>query len=98
MSKCPDCGTELTDMVYGYEDCGPHAIEDFVAQPGYVIPVESGFADWDRYDKLCITADQLPEQTTVWVTMDKCCARWSEPDAEETDWCPKCRDVMEPAK
>lgn len=95
--RCSDCGTPLEGVNYGYEGCGPHALSEFIAKPGYKMPLPACYSTWGGGDDFAIAAEDLPEPTTIWQTEAKCCAFWREPEADDEDFCPKCRDVMEPA-
>lgn len=96
---CSDCGEPLTSMFYGYEDCGPHTIEEYGQVEGYRVEPTTGFGDWgDGPTWLFFPDDRMPQRTKFYMTKDRCCGRMDLDMPDETDYCLKCRDVMEPAK
>lgn len=95
MRRCANCGTEVGAIVYGRLECGAHLVSDFIEKRGYVMPLPKCFADWDAPDKFAIAEEDMPVPTRIWQHKDRCCTWWREPIADEEDYCPKCKDVVE---
>jgi hypothetical protein len=98
--RCSECGSVLTVAFYGYGDCGMHIREEYEAVQGHRIDATDGMGDWeDGPTWLWVSLDKLPPITTFYMTKDRCCGRPDlDPGEGETDYCPTCREVMEPAK
>lgn len=92
---CPACDTELGDVVYT-EHCGPHMLLDFRLVAGYVIDVGDMYGNWDFPDYFVVPDDRLGGERSIY-KHEKGCCYWRElPMADDSDWCPKCQDVMSP--
>lgn len=97
MNWCSECAGPLTDLFYGYGDCGSHERDDYEKVQGYRIDPVDGFGDWDGGPSwLFVALDRMPAQSEFYMTKKRCCGRVDLDDPDETDYCPKCKDVMEP--
>lgn len=96
---CSECNTPLTVAFYGYGDCGMHTLDEYESVQGYRIDATDGMGDWeDGPTWLWVPLDRMPEVSTFHMTKERCCGRWDlDPLDGESDYCPKCREVMEPA-
>lgn len=92
---CSECGTPLGGVIYG--ECGPHMFSDFIEATGYKLDVGDLYGDWEMPDYFVLPSDKLPPKVKVWTTKDRCCHYAAAPMADDFDYCPTCKDCMEPA-
>lgn len=103
--KCPECGNELTTLISGFYDCGPHTPDDFDQVKAIVVPGDIVFMDFENPGespiiipiKRLLNEEGIFEMKDVFVARKGCCAR-VELDPECENWCPICQDEVDPVE